>query len=105
MTQKSTISIKDVEYVATLAKIAVSEAEAVRLRDELDTILGYVRQLDELDTSNIEPTYQVTGLSNMMRDDQLDDEKQDGRVLVTPDELLRLAPQTENRQLKVPKVL
>lgn len=95
----TTISIEDVQYVAGLAHIAVSEEEAIKLRGELDTIFGYVRQLDSLDTSGVEPTYQVTGLTNIDRDDIIID------YGVSQQALLQNAPQSQDNQIKVPKVL
>lgn len=95
----STISIKDVHYVATLAKIAVSDDEAAKLQTELSAIIDYVQQLDSLDTTGVEPTYQVTGLSNVMRDDNLID------YGVTQEALLRNTPKSQGNQIKVPKVL
>jgi aspartyl-tRNA(Asn)/glutamyl-tRNA(Gln) amidotransferase subunit C len=94
-----TISIDDVRYVAGLAKIAVSDDEAARLQKELDTILGYVQQLDQLDTTGVEPTYQVTGLKNVDRDDEIID------YGVSQQELLKNAPQSKDNHIKVPKVL
>jgi aspartyl-tRNA(Asn)/glutamyl-tRNA(Gln) amidotransferase subunit C len=96
---KTTISISDIQYVAGLAKIAVSDEEASKLRDELDTILGYVQQLNDLDTTGIEPTYQVTGLTNVSREDVLIE------YGVTQQTLLRNAPDTKDNQIKVPRVL
>lgn len=98
MTQ-TTITTQDVSYIAGLAKIAVSDEEARKLQKELAAILDYVAQLDELDTSGVEPTYQVTGLSNVMRDDALID------YGVSQSELLKNAPHTQDNQIKVPKVL
>lgn len=96
---KTTISIDDVRYVAGLAKIAVTDDEAAKLQGELDTILGYVKQLDTLDTTGVEPTYQVTGLTNVDRDDAIVDYGVDQQAL------LGNAPATQDNQIKVPKVL
>lgn len=98
-TDKTTISIEDVRYIADLAKIAITDQEAAKLREELATILGYVRQLDSLDTVGVEPTYQVTGLTNVDRDDVIID------YGVSQQDLLRNAPQSQQQQIKVPKVL
>lgn len=97
--KKTTISIQDVRYVAGLARIAVTDEEAAKLQGELDTIIGYVGQLDSLDTSGIEPTYQVTGLTNVDRDDVVIDYGVDQQAL------LRNAPASQDNQIKVPKVL
>jgi aspartyl-tRNA(Asn)/glutamyl-tRNA(Gln) amidotransferase subunit C len=93
------ISIQDVRYVATLAKIAVSDEEATKLQTELNTIINYVQQLDELDTSGVEPTYQVTGLTNISREDKIID------YGVSQGELLKNTPRSQDNQIKVPKVL
>jgi len=98
MTQ-TTISTQDVSYIAGLAKIAVSDEEVAKLQQELAAILAYVAQLDELDTSGVEPTYQVTGLRNVTREDSLID------YGVSQAELLKNAPHTQDNQIKVPKVL
>jgi len=95
----SKISIQDVRYVATLAKIAVSDDEATKLQTELNTIIEYVQQLDVLDTSGVEPTYQVTGLSNVSRADEIID------YGVSQADLLKNAPKSQDNQIKVPKVL
>jgi aspartyl-tRNA(Asn)/glutamyl-tRNA(Gln) amidotransferase subunit C len=98
-TTKTTISIDDVYYVAGLAKIAVSEDEAAKLQTQLDAILGYVQQLNELDTTGVEPTYQVTGLTNVDRTDEMIDYGVDQQAL------LKNVPHVQDNQIKVPKVL
>lgn len=95
----ATITLDDVKYAAMLSKIAITDEQAQRLQHELDTIIGYVKQLDELNTEGIEPTYQVTGLKNVMRDDQLID------YGVSRELLLQNAPHQQANQIKVPKVL
>jgi len=95
----TTISTQDVQYIAGLAKIAVSDEEAAKLQVELAAILNYVQQLDALDTSGVEPTYQVTGLTNVSRPDELID------YGVSQSALLQNAPRTQDNQIKVPKVL
>ena len=95
----TTISTQDVQYIAGLAKIAVSDEEAAKLQVELAAILNYVQQLDALDTSGVEPTYQVTGLTNVSRPDELID------YGVSQSVLLQNAPRTQDNQIKVPKVL
>jgi aspartyl-tRNA(Asn)/glutamyl-tRNA(Gln) amidotransferase subunit C len=93
------ISIQDVYHVAMLAKIAVSDDEAAKLQAELSTIIDYVQQLDALDTTGVEPTYQVTGLSNVSREDKIID------YGVSQEALLANAPNAKDGQIKVPKVL
>lgn len=95
----SSITLDDVKKLALLSAISLSDDEAVIMRDELETILGYVEQLDEVDTTGLEPTYQVTGLENVMRDDQVMD------YGVSPDDLLANAPDQQDGAIKVRRVL
>lgn len=95
----STISDEDVKHLATLSNIQLADDEAAGLRQDLTNILDYIEQLSELDTSNVEPTYQVTGLQNVWRDDIVDDSA------VLREDLLNLAPEQRADQIKVPKVL
>jgi len=59
----------DVRHIAKLARLAVSDAEVKKFVKELSSILQYVEMLNELDTENVEPTAQVTGLTNVFRED------------------------------------
>lgn len=60
----------DVLRLAQLARLKLTDAEVGKLQDELGSILGYVEQLDQVDVAGIEPTYQVTGLTNVTRGDE-----------------------------------
>lgn len=93
------ISTDDVQYLARLSNLQLADDEVAALRVDLENILGYVQQLAELDTSGVEPTYQVTDLENVWREDSVD------TYGLGRDELLSLAPATEADQIKVPKVL
>jgi len=93
------ITVDDVRKAAALAKIAVTDAEAEKLATELHSILGYVRQLDAVDTTGLEPTYQVTGLTNVTRADELID------YGTNREDLLKNAPRERDGQIEVPKVL
>ncbi len=95
----SSITIEDVKRLAQLSALNVTDDEAEALRKQLGDILGYVEQLDEVDTSGLEPTYQVTGLENVTREDEIKDYK------LTREDLLKNAPDIENGQIKVKKVL
>ena len=65
------LSLADVEHVAALARLGLSDAEKARLRDELSSILGHIAALEELDTAAIPPTAQVVELTNVMRSDEV----------------------------------
>jgi aspartyl-tRNA(Asn)/glutamyl-tRNA(Gln) amidotransferase subunit C len=95
----TTISRDDVQHLAQLSNLQLGDEEAARLQTDIGTILSYIQQLDELDTTGVEPTYQVTGLENVWRDDAVIDDN------VTREQLLALSPEAANNQVKVPKVL
>lgn len=93
------ISKDDVHYLAQLSNLQLSDDESTALQTELGSILGYIEQLGELDTTGVEPTYQVTDLENVWREDVVDDYGLNGETLVG------LAPDSQDNQIKVPKVL
>ena len=93
-----TISTSDIQHLASLSSLALADDEVDGLRQDLENIIGYIEQLGKLDTAGVEPTYQVTGLENVWRDDEV----QSG---ISRDELLELAPDKQNSQVKVPQVL
>jgi aspartyl-tRNA(Asn)/glutamyl-tRNA(Gln) amidotransferase subunit C len=63
------LSLKDVEHVAALARLGLTDAELETLRDQLSSILGHIEVLNQLDTDAISPTAQVIAVDNVMRDD------------------------------------
>jgi aspartyl-tRNA(Asn)/glutamyl-tRNA(Gln) amidotransferase subunit C len=95
----TTISRDDVLHLAELSNLILTDAEIDSMSKDLESILGYVAQLDELDTDGVEPTYQVIDLENVWREDKVVPHVAD------KDSLLAIAPDTENGQIKVPKVL
>ena len=95
----STITTDDVRHLAQLSNLQISDDEVDTLRGDLENILGYIEQLSELDTSGEEPTYQVTALENVWRDDEVQISS------VTREQLLSLAPEQADNSVKVPKVL
>jgi len=92
------ISISDIQHLASLSSLALADDEVDGLRQDLENIIGYIEQLGKLDTSGVEPTYQVTGLENVWREDEV----QPG---ISAEKLLELAPEKQNSQVKVPQVL
>ncbi|HEU5187657.1 MAG TPA: Asp-tRNA(Asn)/Glu-tRNA(Gln) amidotransferase subunit GatC [Candidatus Saccharimonadales bacterium] len=95
----SKITSDDVRRVAALAKIAITDEEASTFTKELAAILEYVRQLDAVDVTGLSPTYQVTGLTNVMRKDELIN------YGVNHDGLLQNVPRKKSGSIEVPKVL
>ena len=63
------LSREEVQYVATLARLGLSDDEIARMQDQLSSILEHIAAIDELDTEAIPPTAQVVALSNVMRQD------------------------------------
>jgi len=95
----STITNDDVRHLAQLSSLQMSDAEVESLRADIEKIINYINQLDELDTDGVEPTYQVTGLQNIWRDDEIIDSS------VSRRQLLALAAEQSDNCVKVPKVL
>jgi aspartyl-tRNA(Asn)/glutamyl-tRNA(Gln) amidotransferase subunit C len=63
------LSRAEVEHVAALARLGLSDEEIDRLRDQLSSILGHIAALDRIDTAAIPPTAQVIALTNVVRED------------------------------------
>jgi len=92
------ITLKDVEYVANLAKLELSQKEKVKFQKELDNIIKYIDQLNELNTENVPTTSHVVPLENVFRRD---------RVLpsLPQDKALANAPKKKDGFFRVPKVI
>jgi len=61
----------DIAHIAKLARLKISEQEVAKFTKELSAILEYVNILSELDTSDVQPTAQVTGITNVLRKDEV----------------------------------
>ena len=61
---------KEVEHIAQLARIEITDEEKGRFQKELSSILDYVEQLNKVNTDGVEPLFQTTGLTNVMRQDE-----------------------------------
>ena len=66
------LTVEQVRHVAELARLGLSDDEMERLSGELSKILDYIDQLEQLDTSTVEPTAQVGGLADVFRDDAIE---------------------------------
>lgn len=91
------ITIEDVEHVAKLARLELSEEEKIKFTTQLGDVLKYVEQMNEVDTSNVEPMAHAVDFVNVMREDTVNYEQ-------THDELMQNAPDSENGFFKVPKI-
>lgn len=92
------ITAKDVEHVANLARLELSLPEKERFADQLNAILKYAEKLNELNTEGVEPTSHVLPLANVMREDEHRPSWPIERVMAN-------APEEEEGQFKVPAVL
>lgn len=79
------LTLADVDHVATLARLGLSDAERERMREQLSIILEHIGELSELDTDAISPTASVVLLSNVWRSDEV-------KRSFNPDEVFRNAP-------------
>lgn len=91
------ISRKEVEKIAALARIELSQEEIIKFGNELSAILGYIKELQEVDTDNTPITSQVTGLSNVMREDKV-------QAYSDPQKLVEAAPEHEDGLIRVKAV-
>jgi aspartyl-tRNA(Asn)/glutamyl-tRNA(Gln) amidotransferase subunit C len=92
------VTLEDVEHVAALARLSFTEEEKARLTGELNEILRYMEQLNNLDTSTVEPLSHVIELQNVFRADLQ-------RPSTPREEILKNAPAHTEKFFKVPKVL
>ncbi len=95
----SKITKQDVEHVARLARLALSEDEKTRYAGQLEAILGYIDQLNAVNTDNVPLTTHVLPMSNVWREDVSD------QHLCNPEDLLKNAPEREGPFFKVKKII
>jgi len=95
------IDKEQVKHIAKLARIRLNEKEVEKFKRELSSVLDYVEKLKEVDTENVEPISQVTGLENVMREDiPARDKKKERRS-----KLIKQAPRRKGDYFKVPRIL
>ncbi len=92
------ITREDVEHVAMLARLRLSEEEIETFTRQLDKILTYVDKLNELNTEAVEPTSHPLSLDSALREDIV-------RESLDPELSLRNAPQRAGKAFKVPRVI
>jgi len=89
----------DVLKLAQLARLELDEAEIKKFAAEMSEILQYVEQLQGVDVEGLKPTHQVTGLTNVMRKDEVRD------YGYKPEDLLKNVPHVKDNQIKVKRML
>ncbi len=92
------ITRADVEHVAQLARLALSDDEVTRFTDELGAILEHAEDLAALDLHDVEPTAHPRPLTNVVRPDEV-------RPSLPRDEVLAQAPAVEDGRFRVPRIL
>lgn len=90
---------EDILKLAKLSRLQLSDEEVEKFKQEITAILGYVEQLQKVDLEGVDPTYQVTGLNNVTRKDEVFD------YGTSPEELLKNAPKTDKGSIKVKRML
>ncbi len=84
------VSIEEIEKIATLARLSLTEEEKNRYAEQLSQVLGYIDMLNEVDTSQVEETCQVTELSDIVRKDEAipsSEEKRKKLIAQFPDKM------------------
>ena len=89
----------DVLHLARLARLELSDAEVQKMQLELDSILGYVEQLQDVDMTGLSPTTQVTGLQNVTRPDEII------AYDATSQNMLTIVPAIQDEQIKVKRMV
>ncbi|TSC90934.1 MAG: aspartyl-tRNA(Asn)/glutamyl-tRNA (Gln) amidotransferase subunit C [Parcubacteria group bacterium Gr01-1014_2] len=95
------ISKKDIDHIAELARLGLSEKEKKKYAKELSGILDYMDKLNEINTERVQPTAQVTGLKNVFRKDE-DAHKLDADKIK---KIIGQAPQREDNFVKTKPIL
>ncbi len=88
----------DIEKVAKLARLELSEEERETFGSQLEQVLTYMEQLNRLDTTGVEPTSHAIPLSNVFRGDEV-------RPSFPQEEVLAIAPEEEEGHFKVPRII
>lgn len=94
------ISLEEVEHIAELARIKLTEQEKKQFADELSDVLGYVKRLQEVNTKAVEPISQVTGMVNVVREDIAEDFGEEGKKI-----MIKNFPEERDGYIKVKQVL
>lgn len=92
------VSKEDVLYVAHLARLRLSGEEAENLKKDMNSILGYMEKLNELDTDHVEPLEHVTEQPAILRKDEAKDP-------IPHEDALKNAPDADSDYFRVPRVI
>lgn len=92
------VSIEQVRYIASLARLRFTDEEERRLAEQMNDILKYIEKLDELDTTGVQPMSHVLDLNNVFRPDVTESR-------ISREEALKNAPDADDAYIRAPKVI
>jgi aspartyl-tRNA(Asn)/glutamyl-tRNA(Gln) amidotransferase subunit C len=92
------ITTKDVEHICWLSRLKIEHDQLEGYAQQLNSVLEYFSQLDEVDTENIEPTYHVLDMNNVFRDDV-------PAKCLTLDQATGNAPKKQEGYVKAPRII
>lgn len=88
----------EVEYIALLARLRLTDEEKALFSKQLGSIISYIDKLNQLNTSNVDPTSHVLPMKNIFRDDKQD-------ISLSRDKILENAPSKKEGFYKVPRII
>jgi aspartyl-tRNA(Asn)/glutamyl-tRNA(Gln) amidotransferase subunit C len=92
------ISKAQVEHVAWLARVELSEREKELFTKQFNDIINFFKKIEKLDTENVQPTYHVLDVSNVYREDEV-------KPSLSVEEALQNAPKKDKGYVKAPKII
>ena len=92
------LSKEEIEHIAKLSRLDLTDKEIEKFKNQLSSILEYIKQLEKVDAKNLEPIGNITGLFNISREDKI-------QQSFSQEEMLKNAPETEDKFVKVKAIL
>ena len=92
------ITIQTIDKLANLSQLQFNDEEKVALQSDLEKMIGFIQQLEKVDTTGIEPLLHISDAVNVLREDEL-------KGSITREEALLNAPSKDEQFFKVPKVI
>jgi len=91
------ITLEDLERLCWLSRLRLTQGEKEAFLSQLNKILDYFRKIDEVDVEGVPPTHHVVDLTNVLREDEVEEPR--------PDEILELAPRRKGRYIVAPRII
>lgn len=96
--ENKSITVDEVRHISHLCRLQLSQEDIDRFTADLGEIIDYVNQIQKLDTSGIDPTFQTAPLSNIFREDII-------KKSLSPEEVLSNAPDRESDYFRMPRIM